>query len=109
MKSISYHPHDPRNTGSPTPLPPTRLSFIFNEILHPYGKDAPGKIGIDTIERYGYWEHADGSEGGGLWFDFIENKEEGFELVDYDGAAVLPRKIIEALRAADIEVDPEYF
>jgi len=70
--------------------------FDFNLILHPYG-DSPelGTVGIDTKQNYGYWEHRDGSEGGGLWF----YNETGVRvLIDYDGAWDLPKAVVKALR-----------
>ncbi len=57
-----------------------------------------GKVFIDTVAQYGYWERRDGSEGGGLWF---EDKE----MVDYDGAYELPIKVEQALREAGYSVD----
>lgn len=83
--------------------------YHFDVTLRPYGEDFPGEVRIDTAAKYGYWEHPDGSEGGGLWFDFVENKDEAVELLDYDGAFELPPKVIKAIRDAGFEVDPEYF
>lgn len=65
-------------------------------------KDSAGAtVAVDTASQYGYWERSDGSEGGGLWF-------EGAELIDYDGAFELPRRVIEALLAAGFTVDESF-
>lgn len=64
------------------------------------------EIGIDQDAVYGYFEHNTlGDEcGGGLWF---ERQEDGlWELTDYDGVAVLPKEVIQALRENRIVVDP---
>jgi hypothetical protein len=65
------------------------------------------KVGIDFNEKYGYWERKDGSEGGGLWFE--GNKEQGFELTDYDGAYELPMRVVKALVAQGIKVDEVFY
>ena len=46
------------------------MTYNFTVTLRPDG-DAPdaGTVLIDPAAHYGYWEHRDGSEGGGLWFD----------------------------------------
>ena len=51
------------------------------------------EICIDSIAKYGYFEHKDlGDEcGGGLWFD------DDFQLKDYDGVAILPTQVKEIL------------
>ena len=48
---------------------------------------------IDSIAKYGYFEHKDlGDEcGGGLLFD------DDFKLKDYDGVGVLPKQVKEIL------------
>jgi len=91
------------------------MTFNYNVTLRPYG-DAPdaGVVRIDTEKRYGYWEHRNGSEGGGLWFEpaaaILPRTEPGpLELVDYDGHYYLPAPVVRALFAAGIVVDPEFF
>jgi hypothetical protein len=63
---------------------------------------------VDTKERHGYFEHHElGDEcGGELLFELTDGK---LELVDYDGVAVLPKQVIEALREMDFIVDKEIF
>lgn len=71
--------------------------YTYNVKLLPYGADsAAGIVEIDTKSNYGYWEHRDGSEGGGLWFGADEGG--ATELIDYDGAFELPKRVVEALR-----------
>lgn len=57
-----------------------------------------GVIEVDTVAAYGYFERLDGSEGGGLWFERCEIGSKMLELVDYDGMAILPMRVITALR-----------
>ena len=51
------------------------------------------EICIDSIAKYGYFEHKDLGEdcAGGLWFD------DDFQLKDYDGVAILPTQVKEIL------------
>jgi hypothetical protein len=80
--------------------------YNFTIILHPWGESPErGTVGIDPAALYGYWEHKDGSEGGGLWFERTEAGE--LELVDYDGDYELPRLVIAALCAAEGVIIPE--
>ena len=80
--------------------------YKFDVTLRPYG-DAPdsGVVEIDTAAAYGYWERRDGSEGGGLWF---ERCGDALELIDYDGAFELPRRVVDALRAAGVILDETF-
>lgn len=74
--------------------------------LHPYGTGlGVGIIEIDPVALYGYFERKDGSEGGGLWF---ESDGHRLVLIDYDGVAVLPKAIIECLRANGGTVDADF-
>jgi hypothetical protein len=74
--------------------------YNFTTTLHPWGENPErGTVGIDPAALYGYWEHKDGSEGGGLWFERTETGD--LELVDYDGDYVLPRLVVAALCAAE--------
>lgn len=80
------------------------MEYNFNVTLHPYDYDG-GVVGIDTTARYGYWEHHDGCEGGGLWFDA---DGAGLVLTDYDGAYALPLRVLAALRDAGVIVGSEF-
>jgi len=81
-------------------------TYNFDTTLHPYGPDK-GVIGIDSTAKYGYFERKDGSEGGGLWFD--RHWQTGnLNLVDFDGATVLPMAVISALRTHGVTVDEEF-
>ena len=59
-------------------------------------------IGIDAAAQYGYFENDRTGSGGGLWFS------DG-ELVDYDGVAVLPRSVAEAIAEAGFKVPEECY
>lgn len=59
------------------------------------------RCAVDPKANYGFWERADGSEGGGLWF---QDKE----LTDYDGAFELPKVVAEELRAMGFVVGPDF-
>ena len=83
------------------------MSYEFTQTLRPYGDDPNvGVVGIDHAALYGYWEHRNGCEGGGLWFD--RNDGGGLELRDFDGWYTLPQAVVTALRGAGIEVGKEY-
>lgn len=60
-----------------------------------FQRNPESRIAIDPVAKYGYWERADGAEGGGLWFEDAPGTTHGLKLVDYDGAGVLPRQIVE--------------
>lgn len=75
--------------------------------------DKGNEFGIDTAACYGYWERRDGSEGGGLWFEVHESSTDGdagrkLELIDCDGAAILPPSIVRKLREAGFIVDDTF-
>lgn len=57
------------------------------------------EVQISTLDQYGFFEHDDYGEGGGLWF-------EGKELVDYDGVGVLPEDVIKGIY--DLGFDASY-
>jgi hypothetical protein len=81
--------------------------YNFTITLYPYGdKPGAGIVEIDSDSQYGYFEHRDGSEGGGLWFE--GDKDTGLELTDYDGVYVLPRPVVAALRAHGVTVPSEF-
>ncbi len=60
------------------------------------------RVAISPSTDYGYWNRADGSEGGGLWF-------EGENLSDYDGAFELPRKVCDEIVSLGYKVGPEFY
>lgn len=69
----------------------------YTVTLKPYGDDPTrGVVLIDPVSRAGYWEHRDGSEGGGLWFAPVPGRDY-LELLDYDGAFDLPEAVIQSL------------
>jgi hypothetical protein len=80
------------------------MAYNYTINLKPYGDDPDlGVVGVDPATKYGYWEHKNGVEGGGLWFDEVGGK---LELVDYDGySGYLPVKVVRALRGAGFTVD----
>ena len=55
---------------------------------------------ISPTTNYGYTEHGDSGEGGGLWFD--DDKT----LTDYDGVAELAPRVITAIES--MGYDTEY-
>jgi hypothetical protein len=83
------------------------MTYNFTVTLKPYG-DAPdlGVVKIDPQALYGYWEHRDGTEGGGLWFETVS--EDTVELIDYDGDYDLPRSVVRALLAAGYHTDEPF-
>lgn len=87
------------------------MSYNFNLTLRPYGDNPDaGIVQIDTAARYGYWEHRNGSEGGGLWFQPVNlDAASPLELVDYDGSYYLPPAVVRALQAAGVVIDPAEF
>jgi hypothetical protein len=75
------------------------MAYNFTVKLQPWGDNPErGSVGVDKDAMYGYWEHKDGTEGGGLWF-------EGVNLVDYDGDYMLPMPVIDSLRLAGFTVE----
>lgn len=56
---------------------------------------------ISPSMKYGYFEHDDYGEGGGLWFS-------GRELVDQDGLECLPNDAAKAIRKLGYKVSPDY-
>ena len=88
--------------------------YKFNVTLHPWGDDpSRGVVKIDTVSRYGYWEHKNGNEGGGLWFDEVpglyrEGQTPTLELVDFDGYYMLPHSVVAALRKAGYILDETF-
>lgn len=83
------------------------MSYNFTITLRPFGDNPDaGVVGIDPAAAYGYWERRDGSEGGGLWFERTEGGS--LELSDYDGAATLPRAVVDALRTHGVTADATF-
>lgn len=81
------------------------MSYNYTITLRPYSRDGGGVVQIDPDALYGYWEYPDGTEGGGLWF---EQGSGYLELVDYDGAFELPRKIVSILRGHGFRVGDDF-
>jgi hypothetical protein len=61
-------------------------------------KEGKWEVKVSPTTHYGYYEHDDFGEGGGLWFN-------GIALVDYDGRACLPRDVAVALKRMGYTVD----
>ena len=62
------------------------------------------KVYIDPVSLYGFFEHDDEGEGGGLWFE--KHQDDGkLELVDYDGAFELPMSVIKSIKSLGHLVD----
>jgi len=59
------------------------------------------RVVISPSMKYGYFEHDDEGEGGGLWF-------QGRELVDQDGLPCLPNDAAKAIRKLGYKVDADY-
>jgi hypothetical protein len=79
--------------------------YNFTITLQPYGPGW-GVVKIDPNAQYGYWEHKDGGEGGGLWF---AGEAGALELADYDGTSdYLPTRVVRALQAAGFVVDESF-
>lgn len=57
-------------------------------------------IEIDTAAGYGYFQNDTTGTEGGLWF---EDKT----LIDYDGVAVLPKQVEDALKAKGYSLDDD--
>lgn len=80
------------------------MTYNFTVKLHPWGEHPErGNVEIDESAMYGAWEYRDGTEGGGLWFERLDDGR--LDLVDYDGAFALPQAVIVALRGADVSVE----
>lgn len=83
------------------------MIYQFTVNLKPWGDNPErGSVGVDEDALYGYWEHKDGSEGGGLWFSHSEDGP--LDLIDYDGDYMLPKAVIDALRLAGFRVDADF-
>ena len=76
------------------------MSYNYTVTLFPWANSI-AKVEIDPAASYGYFEHKDGSEGGGLWFN-------GKELIDFDGAYDLPKAVVIALRGAGYVLDSTF-
>ena len=73
--------------------------------LYPFGRKLGG-LEIDPEALRGFFEHRDGSEGGGLWFERSTTNQ--LILVDFDGVFQLPKQVIEVMRKAGIIVDDDF-
>jgi hypothetical protein len=80
------------------------MTYNFNIKLHPWGESPEhGNVEIDESAMYGAWEYKNGMEGGGLWFERLQDGR--LDLVDYDGAFALPKAVVTALRASGVSVE----
>lgn len=69
-------------------------------------KTATGReVFVCTPDWYGYWSRLDGSEGGGLWFERVDDK---LHLIDCDGGMSLPVDIVTCLREAGFVVSEDF-
>jgi hypothetical protein len=64
------------------------------------------RTGVSTTDLKGYWDHADGSEGGELLFD--KDDDGVLNLIDYDGCFFLPPIVIAELRGAGFIVSDNF-
>jgi hypothetical protein len=78
----------------------TTTEYNYTVTLFPW-TNSNAVVEIDPAAQYGYFEHKDGSEGGGLWFD-------GMELTDFDGTYELPKAVAAALRGAGYILDSSF-
>ena len=81
------------------------MEIKANVVLFPWGEDH-GQVHVYTSRLAGYWERRDGSEGGTLTFGWLITGR--LELIDYDGAGVLPNAVVKALRAAGFVLDDTF-
>ena len=80
------------------------MAYKFNIKLHPWGESPEhGNVEIDELAMYGAWEYKDGTEGGGLWFERLDDGR--LSLIDYDGDYCLPKAVIVALRLAGFDIE----
>jgi hypothetical protein len=70
------------------------MSYTFDK------KTKVGKwsVEIDSQKQYGFFEHDDYGEGGGLWF--VDSM-----LVDYDGVYELPNNVIKGIEDLGFNAD----
>lgn len=59
------------------------------------------EVGIDSKKQYGYFEHDDYGEGGGLWF--ANNS-----LYDFDGCSILPANVKSAIEQCGFVVEDSF-
>lgn len=82
------------------------MSNPYNFTVTLYRPGTTSLIQIDPDALYGYWERQDGSEGGGLWFQRLADGR--LELIDFDGASVLPAAWVRILRAEGYVLDESF-
>lgn len=68
--------------------------YLFDRV----SKVGKWTVQIDTNEQYGFFEHDDYGEGGGLWL--VDNA-----LEDFDGVFELPSEVIEAIENCGFNAD----
>ena len=83
-------------------LTPTEVASHVSDHSYKWDKGATSGnwlVLIDSKAKYGYMEH-DGIDQGGLWFDDSDI------LTDYDGRAILPRRVADIIEALGLHIDP---
>ncbi len=65
---------------------------------------------VAPATNYGYYEHDEMGDGGGLWFETTKSARglKVIELMDFDGRACLPPGVAKALRSAGFVVGPDF-
>lgn len=61
-------------------------------------RDGKWEVHLSPSTSYGYYEHDDYGDAGGLWF-------EGAHLIDFDGCSCLPRAVATALLKAGYQLE----
>jgi hypothetical protein len=64
------------------------------------------RTGVSTTDLKGYWDHADGGEGGELRFD--KDDDGVLNLIDHDGCFFLSPVVIAELRGAGFVVSADF-
>lgn len=71
-------------------------------------------IEVDEASRYGYFEHDEYGEGGGLWFGFAHDEngeltsDTRLHLEDYDGVSMLPKDVASGLEQLGYVVGEDF-
>jgi hypothetical protein len=89
------------NTDEAKAFDATVDKFLTKNEAYNFTKSAKvGKweVHYDPAAHYGYFEHDEAGEGGGLWF-------EGSKLVDFDGVFVLPKDVVKAIQQLGLGFD----
>jgi hypothetical protein len=75
------------------------MSYTFNKVK----KVGKWEVSIDEESMYGYFEHDDFGEGGGIWFE--KNADGVLEVSDFDGVFQLPNDVISVIRELGFVVE----